>query len=94
VVSAMRYGGARTELVGFSVPEPDEPIVVEAKWSGAAGKKRDRKVFFFGYVAAGMGVAGLFVLAALTLYSRRASREYSGMTDVIENGFSEASTVE
>jgi len=91
MVESMKYSGPKTVL---KIAEPDEPTIVEAKFATKVrGVRSDGKVFFFGYVAAGMGVAGLFVLAAYTLY-RRAHREYNGMPEVLENGFSEASTLE
>jgi len=87
----MKYSGPKTVL---KIPEPDEPTIVEeTKFATKVGGMRsDGKVFFFGYIAAGMGVAGLFVLAAYTLY-RRAHREYT-VHEILENGLSEASTAE
>jgi len=89
-VESMKYSGPKTVL---RIPEPDEPTIVEAKYATKVGMRSDGKVFFFGYLAAGMGVAGLFVLAAYTLY-RRAQREYVGMPEILENGVSEASPTE
>jgi len=87
----MKYSGAKPVL---KFPEPDEPTILEAKFATKVGGVRsDGKVFFFGYLAAGMGVAGLFVLAAYTLY-RRAHREYNGMPEFLENGISEVSSAE
>jgi len=92
LVASMKYGGPRPELM--AIPEPDEPTIVEAKFATIGhGKDSDGRVFFFGYVAAGMGVAGLFVLAAYTLH-RRAHREYNSMPEVLENGLSEATVSE